>query len=188
MDEVVISGKKYISSKRAARTSGYAPDYIGQLVRESKLQAVKVGRAWFVAEMGLQELVAGPGELSVIASSATLPETWSPVIYMKDDAPLYPIAQENKISDTRENDDLSHHAEEKVVKSVEIMKIALPKRSNGISLDGIKQIPKEIKAIGAVSISVTPKRRVSRLVGYALSVLFGVLFVTILVFLISLFY
>ncbi|MEN9389913.1 MAG: hypothetical protein RLZZ283_13 [Candidatus Parcubacteria bacterium] len=184
MDEVIIAGKKYISSKRAARTSGYAPDYIGQLVRESKLHAVKVGRAWFVAEQGLQTLIAEPGDLSSVVQSAALPATWSPVIYMKDDAPLYPV----KISDRQENNVLSHDTD---VEPVSLNKIQSPKRSIGGSLDGIKKVVpeiKQIKTVEPVAVEAPRVRRQSRMLGYFLAVLVGVLIVAFFVFLISIFY
>lgn len=53
MDELVISGKKYISSKRASELTGYAKDYIGQLARGGKVPATRIGRAWYVDEIAL---------------------------------------------------------------------------------------------------------------------------------------
>jgi hypothetical protein len=47
-DEMVIEGKTYISSKRAAQVSGYAQDYIGQLARGGAIDAQRVGGLWFV--------------------------------------------------------------------------------------------------------------------------------------------
>jgi hypothetical protein len=48
MDELEISGKRYISSRRAGKEHKYHPDYIGQLVRAGKVNGQKVGRAWYV--------------------------------------------------------------------------------------------------------------------------------------------
>lgn len=48
MDELEISGKRYISSRRAGKEHKYHPDYIGQLVRTGKVDGQKVGRAWYV--------------------------------------------------------------------------------------------------------------------------------------------
>ena len=48
MDELQISGKRYISSRRIARENGYTADYIGQLIRGGKVAGQKVGRAWYV--------------------------------------------------------------------------------------------------------------------------------------------
>jgi len=52
-DELQLDGKKYISSKRASKISGYTKDYIGQLSRANKLDARLVGRTWYVAEDSL---------------------------------------------------------------------------------------------------------------------------------------
>jgi len=43
-----FEGSKLISSKEASKLTGYAKDYIGQLCREGRVQAQRIGRAWFV--------------------------------------------------------------------------------------------------------------------------------------------
>lgn len=50
MDELMLSGKRFISSRRIARENGYTSDYIGQLIRGGKIVGQKVGRAWYVEE------------------------------------------------------------------------------------------------------------------------------------------
>lgn len=47
-EEVQISGKTYVSSKRAAEIVGYAQDYVGQLAREGQIDAQRVGGLWYV--------------------------------------------------------------------------------------------------------------------------------------------
>ena len=53
MENLEIDGKNYISAKRAAKENSYTPDYIGQLIRASKLIGKKVGRSWYVEEESL---------------------------------------------------------------------------------------------------------------------------------------
>lgn len=55
MDELLIEEKKYISSKQAAKVTGYAKDYIGQLCREGRVPARLVGRSWYVLETAIQD-------------------------------------------------------------------------------------------------------------------------------------
>ncbi len=55
MEEIVFDGKKYISSKLAAKLTGYAKDYVGQLCRESRVTARLVGRSWYVLEDSIKE-------------------------------------------------------------------------------------------------------------------------------------
>lgn len=55
MDEILIEEKRYISSKRAAKVTGYAKDYIGQLCREGRVPARLVGRNWYVLETAIQD-------------------------------------------------------------------------------------------------------------------------------------
>lgn len=58
MDELEISGKRYLSSKRAAKEHKYHADYIGQLIRAGKVVGTKVGRAWYVEATSLDEYLA----------------------------------------------------------------------------------------------------------------------------------
>ena len=53
MDELEISGRRYISSRRAAKENRYHMDYIGQLIRAGRIVGSKVGRTWYVDEESL---------------------------------------------------------------------------------------------------------------------------------------
>jgi hypothetical protein len=55
MDELEISGKRYISAKRIAKENKYHSDYIGQLIRGGKIAGTKVGRAWYVEEQSFAD-------------------------------------------------------------------------------------------------------------------------------------
>ena len=55
MDDLVIEGKRYISSSRASQIRGYDSDYLGQLCRGSKLDCRLVNRVWFLTESSLRE-------------------------------------------------------------------------------------------------------------------------------------
>lgn len=55
MDEILIGEKKYVSSKQAAKVTGYAKDYIGQLCREGRVPARLVGRSWYVLESAIYD-------------------------------------------------------------------------------------------------------------------------------------
>jgi hypothetical protein len=55
MDEIVVTGKTYLSSKKAAKTYHYATDYIGQLCRAGKVDCQRFGRAWYVNADSLTE-------------------------------------------------------------------------------------------------------------------------------------
>ena len=49
-DDLYLSGKKYISARRAAEITGYTSDYVGQLCRAGKVDATMVGRGWFISQ------------------------------------------------------------------------------------------------------------------------------------------
>jgi len=47
--DLYFDGKKFISSNRAAKITGYVNDYIGQLCRDGKLDCRMIGRSWYVS-------------------------------------------------------------------------------------------------------------------------------------------
>ncbi len=55
MDELTLHGEIYISSKRAAKITGYTKDYVGQLCREGRITAQLVGRNWYVHESSIRK-------------------------------------------------------------------------------------------------------------------------------------
>jgi len=54
-EEIFLEGKNYVSSKKAAVTSGYAQDYIGQLARSGAIDAQRVGGLWYVNMASLSD-------------------------------------------------------------------------------------------------------------------------------------
>ena len=102
MDELEISGKRYISSRRAAKQYKYHPDYIGQLIRGGKVVGTKVGRAWYVeAEslatyLGQEEFVGAPPPLDGVVYIGKPPvlekkieqTNYIGLTYVSDDEPL----------------------------------------------------------------------------------------------------
>lgn len=117
MDELQLSGKKYISARRAAELTGYAKDYIGQLARGGKVAATKIGRAWYVEEGEIKAIAELPS-IPVDLEEGAVPQvpsalqrqalhsihslqaldknktfslrTWEPVRYSSDSSALFP--------------------------------------------------------------------------------------------------
>ncbi|OHA15608.1 MAG: hypothetical protein A3B08_03440 [Candidatus Taylorbacteria bacterium RIFCSPLOWO2_01_FULL_43_44] len=52
-DVIEIAGKKYVSTKKASSLTCYSHDYVGQLCRQKKVTAERVGGAWFVEEQSI---------------------------------------------------------------------------------------------------------------------------------------
>jgi hypothetical protein len=80
MDELEISGRRYISTRRAAKEHKYNSDYIGQLIRGRKVPGQKVGRAWYVDAEALQAYFNGEDAMrlahkgpAVLVSAAEAP-------------------------------------------------------------------------------------------------------------------
>jgi len=115
VNELVIKGKKYISSKRASELTGYAKDYVGQLVRMGKLTAERVGRAWYVEE---EALLAHSGSterneaekrefrkrsLALFQGQEyNLSQTWGEVSYIPDTGDLFPSLKSLKAREHEE--------------------------------------------------------------------------------------
>src|ERR1035437_3275471 len=81
MDEILIEGKKYVSSKQAAKMTGYAKDYVGQLCREGRVPARLVGRAWYVLESAIADHRFGnqvelKGKESIEETVPAVSKTW----------------------------------------------------------------------------------------------------------------
>lgn len=56
---------KYISLKKAAKIAGYAPDYLGYLIRKKQLGGRKIGRNWFTTEESLRAYLSSGKYLSL---------------------------------------------------------------------------------------------------------------------------
>lgn len=92
MDELEISGRRYISSRRAAKEHKYHSDYIGQLIRGGKVEGQKVGRAWYVDAESLatylnKERVEPTEIIAAEPESATLVAT--PATAVEEDRPYH---------------------------------------------------------------------------------------------------
>lgn len=87
MDEILIEEKRYVSSKQAAKITGYAKDYIGQLCREGRVPARLVGRSWYVLESAIQDHRFGNPETDTknvtpeVAVPIQPPQSWGSFHY-----------------------------------------------------------------------------------------------------------
>ncbi len=50
---VSFDGKDYISAQRAAKVTGYNPDYVSQLARSEKIVSRQIGNRWYVDREGI---------------------------------------------------------------------------------------------------------------------------------------
>lgn len=104
MDELTLDGETYVSTKRAAKITGYAKDYVGQLCREGRVNARLVGRNWYVLESSIKEhrfgeeqatnVQNGP-ELEPVASN---PEGWQPSQYEHEPVSELPVFNRDNVN------------------------------------------------------------------------------------------
>lgn len=104
MDEITIGDKSYVSSKQAAKITGYAKDYVGQLCREGRVEARLVGRNWYVLDSAIREHRFGKEEdvepVAVQAEPVTdRASTWQKPQYVAETPVLVPEFS-NKITET----------------------------------------------------------------------------------------
>lgn len=94
MDEILIEGKKYVSSKQATKLTGYAKDYIGQLCREGRVSARLVGRSWYVLETAIMDHRFGK-KGDAAQTMEALPQTPSakPIFSSAWEAPRYETSE-----------------------------------------------------------------------------------------------
>src|SRR3989344_3577258 len=101
MDEILIGEKKYVSSKQAAKMTGYAKDYVGQLCREGRVPARLVGRSWYVLESAIQDHRFGGDAVDtrpVQSSPAiSLTHTWESARYESSDAATDTLPSLNRL-------------------------------------------------------------------------------------------
>lgn len=94
MDEILIEEKKYVSSKQAAKMTGYAKDYIGQLCREGRVPARLVGRSWYVLESAIQDHRFGNQEAEMHSvqpsPGISLTQTWESTRYESSNTETLP--------------------------------------------------------------------------------------------------
>ena len=118
MDELLIEDKKYISSKRAAKMTGYAKDYIGQLCREGRVPARLVGRSWYVLETAIQDHRFGTTDIQseenerITASEPTISTTLESTRYETASDELLPSVNRLKIAGTSSIDENSEETKE----------------------------------------------------------------------------
>lgn len=81
-DEITVSGKSFISSKRASELTSYSQDYIGQLARSGQISAQRVGGLWYVlldslkAHQDGSSLKEVPTDLSTMSAPTTDPDSF----------------------------------------------------------------------------------------------------------------
>ena len=112
--EFFFNGKKYLSSKKAAKLTGYTHDYIGQLCRAKKVDGKLVGRTRYVDIDALEEYKQLYNGVNKNNSKASIP---SAIHVVKDDN-----AEGSKVSQilAEATSLASDKGEEKIVKEEKV--------------------------------------------------------------------
>ncbi|MFA6414413.1 MAG: helix-turn-helix domain-containing protein [Candidatus Paceibacterota bacterium] len=107
MDEILIGEKKYVSSKQAAKLTGYAKDYVGQLCREGRVPARLVGRSWYVLESAIHDhrFNEQSEEKESQPENAALASTWEAPHYEAIPADVLPVQNPEELLEKEAEDD-----------------------------------------------------------------------------------
>jgi hypothetical protein len=171
MDELEIDGKKYLSSRRAAKEHKYHTDYIGQLIRAGKIAGKKVGRAWYVEEASLDAYLKSEKEGSVAAPltpmSAPIPQvvlaTESVVEEVVEEITEDPIKEE-----TVEEPAVLEPVEEKIIVEekpeqkihITLAERTIPQRKNTLTyIEDTEPLIPELSSRHRANADFTPIRR-----------------------------
>ncbi len=132
MDELQISGKRFISSRRVAKENGYHTDYIGQLIRGGKIKGQKVGRAWYVEASSLAEFLGTESAPALVeASVEQVPEV-----------PAAPVVQTPSMVEQAEKKEITVPVAEKIEEvKVEIAAEPIPETKVVINKEEKKVLP-----------------------------------------------
>jgi len=57
-DKLIHDNRRYISLRIAARVSGYHRDYLGQVIRAKELEAIRLGKSYYVTEEEFLQFVS----------------------------------------------------------------------------------------------------------------------------------
>lgn len=158
MDSIEIQGQNYISSKRAAKLTGYAQDYVGQLARAGKVPATRVGRSWYVSEEDILKHAGKPlpeaTKTTFTAPKATYQaptlkslqslqieqkshnhfKTWNEVQYSSDESDLLPKVSVHKAS---HNNDVKKGNENIAIPVMRIHSEPILSPQKGKDIDGL---------------------------------------------------
>ncbi len=128
---ISFDGKDHVSASRAAKITGYHPDYVGQLARSGAIISRQVGNRWYIDREGIlahkqekdsllgavqaQSVGISRGDASVLSSEDTHGSHYNGpgpfLTYTTDNRDLLPLMEKSEqISEPRE--DKTHRFEE----------------------------------------------------------------------------
>lgn len=133
MDELEILGKRYISTRRAAKDNKYHSDYIGQLIRAGKVEGQKVGRSWYVGADSLADYLGKEAPAKTSTLHVEIPVRAIAVEEKKIEEKTIPIPQEEIAHSVEKKVEIEeNYIPVKISQPVEIVKeIQTPKITRG---------------------------------------------------------
>lgn len=94
MDTVTIDGKTYLKTAKAADEVGYTADYVGQLCRKGTLDAMVLGKTWYVLETSLLAHKQAQSRINTAATRRDLQKQRQKeknIIAQAQTGPTYPL-------------------------------------------------------------------------------------------------
>ena len=106
---VLLDGKEYLSSGRAAEVTGYHSDYVGQLARSGAVESKQVGNRWYVNKESIKKHKVEKDALlaAVQTDSVGLKRTSRPQeVILENGLKYMPSGSGALLNYIKENDDL----------------------------------------------------------------------------------
>jgi hypothetical protein len=177
MDELEISGKRYISSKRIARENKYHSDYIGQLIRAGKIVGTKVGRAWYVDEESFAAYLSQENK-TYVPPSVTPAAIPSSVVVVPTEAPVVAEVAAEHVTETpaekilinQEKNFAAHEPRTVEIKKTNLTYVPdssplfpeIAKRSNAVDSSHIARITLQQEVVPIVEHAPAPQKARTR--------------------------
>jgi hypothetical protein len=109
MEVLTVNGKNYVKASAAARDLGYTADYVGQLCRSGKVDAILVGRSWYVCKDSIKghkstryrstQTKSKESIQKVLVQHQSSAKATSTLAYDTDDAELFPVVKKTGVID-----------------------------------------------------------------------------------------
>ncbi len=156
MDELEISGKRYISTRRAGKENKYHSDYIGQLIRGGKVDGQKVGRSWYVEEESLKKYLnaesGAPVKIAPVKSAPVIKAVIAKPTPVEVESVIEEVAPAVEVEAAEEVEietEIPKEEIQEVVEEKNIVSEVIEEEETPIVIHRPVQIKKEIPAIKA---------------------------------------
>jgi hypothetical protein len=104
MDTATVNGKVYVKASKVADEVGYTADYVGQLCRKGALDAIILGKTWYVAPDGLRAHKEAQTRVNTAATRRNIERQKDELVAQEERRRLLVSARDGQRSRTTDTD------------------------------------------------------------------------------------